>query len=91
MQTNDITNKYKSIQHQIFTKQNTPLTKTYEQNTEKKEKKSDHSQLGSINPKFHLKIDHSDNYNPKYQQLCIKKKERKEKGQEKKVGTIILG
>ena len=39
----------------------------------------DHSQLGSTNLKFHLKIDDPDNYNHKYPQLCIKKKERKKR------------
>jgi len=54
-----------------------------------KTNKDDHSQIGSTTLKFHLKINHPNNDNPEYPQLCTKKKQRKEKRAEKGVGTII--
>jgi len=64
---------------------------TTNKNTENKihNKMGDYSQLGSTNSKFHLKIDHPHNYSPKNAQLCMIKKERKEKGEERRVGMII--
>jgi len=50
-----------------------------------KTNKGDHSQLSSTNRKFHLKIDHPYNNNPKYPQLCKKAKEiKKEKKKDKR-------
>ena len=39
--------------------------------------KGDHNQLSSTNPQFLLKIDHPHNHNPKYPQLCTKRKKKK--------------
>ena len=54
-------------QQQIFTKpRTTPIAK---HNYTQKTYKGDHSPLSSINLKFHIKIDHLNNHNPKYPQL----------------------
>jgi len=42
-------------------------------------------------PKFLLKIDHQQNDNPKYPQLCTNRKKEKEKSKERRVGIIIPG
>jgi len=52
---------------QIFIKPRTlPITKHY---YTQKTYNDDHSPLDSRNPKFHLKIDHPHDHNPKYPQL----------------------
>ena len=71
----------KHHQKQIFTKTlNTTNNKTQLYTKEK----GDHSPLGSTNPKFHFKIDHPHNHNPKYPQLYTKIKEIKEKKKREK-------
>jgi len=46
--------------------------------------KGDHSQLGSTNSKFHLKIDHPHNQNSKYPPLCTKENKEKNRGEKEK-------
>ena len=55
------------LQQQIFTKPRTPpITKHY---YTPRIYNGDYNPLSSTNPKFHLKIDHPHNHNPKYPQL----------------------
>ena len=54
-----------------------------------KTSKGDHSHLGLTNPKVHLKIDHPHNHNSKYPQL--KERGKNVKGEERRIGMIILG